>query len=508
MGSDGLNGTLLIVSHGNDLEYLNIILNIYENEKSNYSEIRFFDLSLVLDGQDTFHRGFLKYAGIASPEEIVFGRLMELGNDVHRVEADRQLESTLKVPSHVLTGIEDSITSALISKTGDDVPKVTRWLRSKHSKYRNEAIIAFNSLLNHLMMNPQVTQVAVVNGRFPCQRGAIEASEIAGIPWRSYERGMYEGSLEPYLYCAERYVRAENYWYAPFPSWARIEKQEAILAMDLSPAQIHSQNVGDWFMSRRQSGGTNRFAEGWRSDLNHDSSKKLAVIFTSSIDEFAELGPSWKEAEWRDPWEAFEYVIPQLLQRNYRVVLRVHPNLVNKSTKTIKETKEALNYLSAKFPLLEIIGATAKTNSYALLERADLAIVFISTIGLEASQMGIRTICLQSSEYDLVADVKRWLKKSDVNFDVLENWKVDRTRALVFIAGLFALDHGAKQLLLTYGVDPNRYASGIALFSNKWAMRNTNKVKNLISIVLPLKHFIVLKKIYRYFKFKNQARTM
>ena len=49
------DGTLLIVSHGNDLEYLNIILNIYESKKLKYTEVKFLDLSLILKDQDTFH---------------------------------------------------------------------------------------------------------------------------------------------------------------------------------------------------------------------------------------------------------------------------------------------------------------------------------------------------------------------------------------------------------------------------------------------------------------------
>ena len=501
------NGTLLIVSHGNDLEYLNIVLNIFEGKKHDFKEVKFLDLSWILEDQDTFYRPLLRLAGQISPEQTIFNRLESLGYDVYRVEGCEEFESTDGIPTHVVKGIEESIESALISRSGNEVPEASKWLSAKYSKYKQEGVISFNSVQEYLVRNPQISEIAVINGRFPCQRGVIEAAICANIPWSSYERGSYEMTLPPFLYSCERYFSAVNYWYAPFPTYARVEKQEAILSMDLSPEQVHSKDVENWFLSRRQAGGTNRFAEEWIDTSNENSSKELAVLFTSSVDEFAELGASWKEAEWKDQWEAFEYLIPLLLSQNYRVVLRVHPNLANKPSKTGKVTRLAIDALANKFPELEVIEPTAKTNSYVLLEMADLAIVWISTIGLEASQMGVRAICLSSSEYDLVADVKRWLKKEDVDFEALRNWNVDTTGSLNFIAGIFALDHKARQLLPNYGVNPNEFSKGIALFSNKWAMRNTNNLANLVSILLPSGVFLSLRKIYRRVKFSKLVRA-
>lgn len=501
------DGTLLIVSHGNDLEYLNIILNIFEDKRNDYKEVKFLDLSLILEDQDTFHRQLLRLTGLISPEQTIFNHLDSLGYDVYRVEGCKEFESIDTIPAHALEGIKESIGSALISRSGNEVPEASKWLTAKYSQYMQEGVVSFNSVGEYLVRNPQISEIAVINGRFPCQRGVTEVASCANIPWSSYERGSYEMTLAPYLYSAERYFGAVNYWYAPFPTYARVEKQEAILAMDLAPERVHSKDVENWFLSRRQAGGSNRFAEEWKDTSNDNSSKELAVLFSSSVDEFAELGASWKEAEWKDQWEAFEYLIPLLLRQNYRVVLRVHPNLANKPSKTGRVTREAIAALSSKFSELEVIEPTATTNSYALLEMADLAIVWISTIGLEASQMGVRAICLSSSEYDLVADVKRWLKKGDVDFEALKNWNVDTTGSLNFIAGIFTLDHKARQLLPNYGVNPNEFGKGIALFSNKWAMRNTNNIANLVSILLPSGIFLSLRKIYRRVKFSKLVKA-
>jgi hypothetical protein len=499
-------GILLIVSHGNDLEYLNIILNILEDQEHQFQEVKFLDLSRILDDQDTFHRPLLRLAGKTSPEQTVFAHLECRGYDIFRVEKSKEFESIRGIPNQVLKEIEKSIESALISRSGNEEPEPSKWLNSKYKSYKQEGVIAFNSVVKHLAKHPQISEIALVNGRFPCQRGVIEAANFTNVSWSSYERGSYEMALPPFLYSSERYFRAVNYWYAPFPAYARKEKQEAILAMDLPFEKTHSKDVEDWFLSRRQAGGTNRFAEGWKDTTDKKSTKELAVLFTSSVDEFAELDASWKEAEWKDQWDAFQYLIPILMKRNYRVVLRVHPNLANKPSKTGRASREAIDALSSKFPSLEVIEPSAKTNSYALLDITDLAIVWISTIGLEASQMGVRAICLSSSEYDLVADVKRWLGKKDVDFESLRDWNVDKLGSLKFIAGIFALDHKAKQLLPNYGVNPIEFGKGVALFSNKWAMRNTNNMANLVSIFLPSGIFLSLRKIRRQLKFSKLVK--
>jgi len=115
--SEAPQGTLLIVSHGNDLEYLNIVLNIFETQKSFYHEVKFLELSSVLEDQDTFYRPFLKLVGRTSPEETIFTRLEELGYDVYRVTKQRELDSIGVIPACAIEGIEESIKSASISRS-------------------------------------------------------------------------------------------------------------------------------------------------------------------------------------------------------------------------------------------------------------------------------------------------------------------------------------------------------------------------------------------------------
>jgi len=116
--------------------------------------------------------------------------------------------------------------------------------------------------------------------------------------------------------------------------------------------------------------------------------------------------------------------------------------------------------------------------------------------------MGIPSVCLSPAAYDLVADIKSWQSVEDIDLNVLEHWKVDPSGALRYIAGDIALQGNSKFLLPHYGVDIAVYATGIGLFANKWAMRGTNRIKNLISLFLPVGVVIPIQAHIR--KFKNK----
>ena len=493
--SQSQNGELLIVMHGNDLEYLNIALNIFEDQKRFYNEIKFVDISNILSKQDTFSRGLLKIIGKSSPDDIIFKKLESLGLNISRTLKKNLTELQNSVPSASLNSINESVQSSLISISENENPENSRWLVKRKARYLREGIITYNAIKNYLKINTHITHVAIPNGRFPCQCGAVNAVMDSGLKFISYERGTYENEISDILYSHERYLVAKNYWYSSYTPQSRIEKQREILSMNIEPELINSSKVNEWFLSRRQSSGTNRFAQGWNQSYDIDSTSKLAVLFTSSVDEFAVMGPSWREAKWKDQWQAFDFLIPKLLEQKYKIVLRVHPNLHRKRKKSRKTTELNVRLLARKFPKIYIVNPSSKVNSYKLVEKAEIVFSWYSTISLEASQMGVRSVCLNSSEYDLVADVKRWHSVEEIDFKSLQNWTVDKTGALKYIAGLFLLDNECKKLLLKYGINSQEYSKGLALFANKWAMRNTNKPTNLISILIPKKLFLKLRKI-------------
>ena len=69
---------LLIVAIGNDLEFLNIILNIVHENKDDFCEIVILDTHNIIKNYDTFARKFLWLASLKSPDEIIFKNIKNI----------------------------------------------------------------------------------------------------------------------------------------------------------------------------------------------------------------------------------------------------------------------------------------------------------------------------------------------------------------------------------------------------------------------------------------------
>jgi hypothetical protein len=429
---------------------------------------------------------------LKSPDRLVFDYSEKRG-----IAVDYAIRVPGSASANVIEQIEESTKSSLISRFGNESPTVNTKFNKRKSLYIEEGLSCYYFLDDYLRRFPNVKQIAVINGRFPPQRAVFAAAETHSIQCFSYERGLYEISLSPVRSSAERYRASDSFWYHNFPNYNRVSKQLAINQMNFEVAPIEQSRVSEWFERRKNPGGSNRYAEFWEDSSFSVSGKRVAAIFTSSMDEFAELGPTWREDTWQGQWDAFDFAIENLLSFGYQVFLRVHPNLANKKKDAQTDTLKAIEALRLKYQDLQVIDSMSNVNSYNLIELSDLVITWVSTLGLEASAMGKKAICMAATEYDLVADVKRWLNKNDVQLAELNSWEVDRSLAYKYIAGSFKLDHDIEHLLPRAGIEVNDYNSPVALLANKWALRGNLSLKNLISILLPRRIFVPARIIYR-----------
>lgn len=89
--------------------------------------------------------------------------------------------------------------------------------------------------------------------------------------------------------------------------------------------------------------------------------------------------------------------------------MRVHPNFLNKSQPERVEIAEKLKVLQGSYPNLIVYGASETINSYELVKISGTVFVWGSTIGLESVNLGIPTVILNASEWDLSVDVVRVL---------------------------------------------------------------------------------------------------
>jgi hypothetical protein len=493
----------LIVTHGNDLEFLNIILNIIDEYRACGIFPEILNMSSVVKRQDAYNRNLLKFSRCESPEKRVLQHLSNSGVKVHNAH-DYINPSSATFPSfEIEESVNESIKSTMISKSGNEHPVENRKYIRMSNAFKREANLTFDVVVNLVHAMGPYQQISVVNGRFPYQRAVQQAASYLQIRSMSFERGTYDYSLSPGLSTLDRYLQSKNYWHESFPATNRLIRQEEILSrFDGGSSHPNLINPQSWLEERRTPlGRGNQFNENWNKTISttNGSRAKSISLFTSSLDEFAELGPEWKEAQWENQWVAFEYLIPIFYERGFEIILRVHPNLRNKHKEERIKVRRTLKGLKLKFPYLKIIDSSSNVDSYNLVENSAAVVVWNSTIGLESSLMGTPTACLSSCEYDLVADVQRWLCKEDVNVTELLESSVDKTKAEKFVSGMYLFDRPLNHLLSHAQLNLENYGRGLPLLANRWAFRGNNRIVNLVSILLPRKLFFFIRKRIRKF---------
>lgn len=488
------NNVLALIAIGNDLEYLNILLNLIESEREKYSDVLVIDLNPILRNHDTFNRFFLKIAGLNSPEKEIFYNNKNLSFKIISPPDGYTAFKNADIDNVTLQTLNDAVLSTYISSFG--FTKIKKNFKSKRFVNRclreAENIYVF---VNNLLGQSNVKTIMVPNGRFHSQRSVIEAAKNNLVQVQCYERGSYEFDIPFFAYNAERYYISYNYWLEEFPPNSLVKKQFAISKLNQKLILPHLPKAKNWLKQREEIDGTNFFTRYWtnKENLNFD---KLAVLFHSSEDEFAVLKLLDIEEEenyWESQWEAFAFVIKEMESRGYSVVLRLHPNLKNKPPSTQREAKIKVQDLLTKSKSLVVLESDSIVNSYELCELSEVVVVWNSTIGLEASAKGKKVICLTNAAYDLIADVLRWRNKNSVSVDSLMDWKVDCGKALNYIAARYVFDRPCMPLLHSSGLNAAQYLNRIALISNTWALRNNNRLNNLISVFLRRETFLKTK---------------
>lgn len=269
------------------------------------------------------------------------------------------------------------------------------------------------------------------NGRYSFQRAILEAALGRGFPTLCYERSRFSGKayLRPY----------------------RVHDRERLqLDVKRFGGKVNRETVREvsrWVEQRADpKSGVNPFATRFAQqseDVSHEVGRK-AVFFSSSRDELEGLGSQWTHFDWSDQYEAFRSVGRELMRLGYICVLRLHPNLANKSARDVsEEIAEVLRLRDAGF---EIIGPHASTNSYDLVKSADVVVVSRSTIGIESLSSGVPLVVTSNSFYDELPGLLLVSEESNVSRieDYLRTFDSD-----------LAASSGRRWLGVQWDLDPN-----------------------------------------------------
>ena len=246
------------------------------------------------------------------------------------------------------------------------------------------------------------SQGIVFNGRFPWIAGAVQRLNEENISVRYHERGANK----------DRYVCNS---YMPHD---REAFQEECLSVWIDDAR--RKEMGHSFFRKQRCGAS----QNWNSFVKNQSNgrvqevlaaastatrKKTKVVsyFSSSENEYLAIRNYWNQEDlskfsWKSQKEAVRVVAKVCDELGYQLVVRVHPNLVNKSDKQRQQWDshlfDGIWFKSAIKPIC--IASDSDISSYELIDFSDMVITFGSTIGAEAVYWGKRSLLLGLSFFD------------------------------------------------------------------------------------------------------------
>lgn len=324
-------------------------------------------------------------------------------------------------------GLDESLwRSELISVLRDEsvTGRTYRWLKNKkqllgHSFYHH---------LQNTLHQADFDLVCISNGRLGLQQIASLVCKNMKIPTKYLESWILN------LGTFDRRVFSQDY-----PPHNRLLAQKHMIGSNYTYSVPIAKR---WVEQRGQNNkAVNQFSGKWSSkDQMSNISMTTNAFFSSSTDEYAALGPEWKNSEWADQYDSFIKIVSRLkLMGEKNFVLRMHPNLLNKHPRQYLREISRVKELARMHPEVQIISPSSRINSYMLVREANRIFVSLSTIGLEASILGKPVWCTQDNRYDMVADVRTIHGVADLKKDDLQGWRINTAAGAKFLFGLVAI---------------------------------------------------------------------
>lgn len=232
----------------------------------------------------------------------------------------------------------------------------------------------------------KIDKIFIFNGRFTHVKPWLRAAQKHKIPFVCHERGgtsrkafIFENDIPHNI--NKHFKLIEKTWHD-------------------NGNTINHADCQNWFQERITGGSRNweSFVTNQKSGLvgNLTGNKKPISIFLSTDYEFASISDDFDDS----PLPIQEDFLDLLLERltkevdlEQRIIIRVHPNSTNTNNRFWNKYK---NYDINKILILD---PESPVSSYELLSKSEKVVTFGSTIGVEATYMGIPSVLLGPASY-------------------------------------------------------------------------------------------------------------
>ncbi len=281
--------------------------------------------------------------------------------------------------------------SSLVSFTRDHEPDLTN---HKDFIYRGLLTGAYLYETFQLVLDKIKPDLVVLfNGRFIENRPLLRVCQERKIDYATHERG---GKIDDFLFRINSIPHSVETISSEMDNlWEKAENDRNEIGKTFYTNRIKRVEDAWYSFTKEQKEG--RLPDSFKNN----EGKKVITIFNSSLDEYEGLegfGPFFYEND-NDGIKQ----ICESLEKNLdvKLYLRVHPNLKNLDNSQNKYIDEVIS----KYASIEIIPGYDSVDSYALIHKSDIVIVFNSTVGAEAIFANKKVILLGRAAYENLKSV-------------------------------------------------------------------------------------------------------
>lgn len=325
--------------------------------------------------------GLANQSGIPQDRRLAMDRFLSSGTKFEELPED--LEGVLNME---LDGI--NIGRGIASSTISVLREYKLEPRGKHQKLvglqTQNAVIAlrnYQAALDRIKPN----KVIIFNGRHAEMWPMLELCRQRKIAYATHERGgsnqlfqVFENSL-PHSITTRRMIMKELWKSKP-------EAERVAEATSWYEVKRLGKHKDDKNYLKQQATGA--------MPVGYDPEKQNIVIFNSSEDEMQAIA-EWKTDLFNQQNEVVFLLLKELEERqDIHVYIRMHPNLTNVDNQQTQELYDL------KQENMTLIRPEEKTDTYTLMENADVILTFASSAGVEATFWGTPSVLYGRAFYE------------------------------------------------------------------------------------------------------------
>jgi len=267
------------------------------------------------------------------------------------------------------TGTMSSFASMLKAQSKEELPP--KWLRAYNNMFSGAKKL-YNYFI-HELKNERYDFVFLLNGRFGCARPALEAARDLNIGF-----GLYETKIISEIVFVNELVHSiEGNMRRAIGFYGADKKIAQKRAEDFFVKKTQNKYTGEPIYTKQQQKGS-------LPEVIENTTKKVIAIYPTTDDEYKFIGKEWEGHVVESQVDEIEKLVACLSPEEYVLVVKMHPNQVF----TVEGTTNKYLALAKKYSHVVVEKPLSKKDSYALMRRADVVVVFASSMGVESCYAG------------------------------------------------------------------------------------------------------------------------